>query len=305
MLLPLLAVPLAAVAGYYGGQEQRRHRAAALSGAGSKPGSSVEEHARAAAPALKYASTGHVKKWADRLRNCTVEELPGLFAEIRALWGGPDAPGGGADSDIRTLAIHREHATALRLLCARWAELDAPGGLAFFMKREDGVNGRSWLLTEWALRDPQAAYEAVLKLPEKDRREELFSVGCQLMEEGNKAFLAWFRIARRPFPSGGLEERFWSSFAAEHPDELLALGTEMIGGRKTADGENGPQPGQLDFLYSLLGGTLGEKDMDKALAWAKEQPDTVRGQALTGVLKVLAATAPERIVDHLSLLKPK
>ncbi|RYD30579.1 MAG: hypothetical protein EOP86_19690, partial [Verrucomicrobiaceae bacterium] len=74
MLLPLLAVPLAAVAGYYGGQEQRRHRAAAPPGAGGKPGSSVAEDTRAAAPTLKYATTGHVKKWADRLRNCTVEE---------------------------------------------------------------------------------------------------------------------------------------------------------------------------------------------------------------------------------------
>lgn len=70
----------------------------------------------------RVAAAGVVGKWSERLRKATVLELPGIFAEIQAL----------KDRDGNRMA--------LRLLCSRWAELDAPGGLAFFLAAS-GVPG--------------------------------------------------------------------------------------------------------------------------------------------------------------------
>ncbi|MES2709095.1 MAG: hypothetical protein V4726_21040 [Verrucomicrobiota bacterium] len=305
VVFPWLAVPLAAAAGFYG-SHQRRDSAASMPGGGTAAtgGAAVTE----TTPRRPFDSTGTVKKWADRLRNCTVQELPGLFAEIQALQEKAKAVDFGADHAGERSRIHDESRTALRLLCARWAELDAPGGLAFFTQRKEETKdsaGRQWLLAEWALRDPGAAYEAISALPEKEARNDLASVGYSLMEEGKEVFWAWFQKARRPLPSSGFKDGLWAALAADHFEELSAMAAELLEASKTKPDENDPNSYGLASFYKLLARTLAEKDADKAVAWAKEQPESVRGQALTGALTVMAGRSPEKVADYLPLLKAR
>ena len=55
----------------------------------------------------------------------------------------------------------RERDIALRLLCARWAEVDPAGALGTFAAAKAPPELRCHLLTEWALLDSEAAWAAI------------------------------------------------------------------------------------------------------------------------------------------------
>jgi hypothetical protein len=230
---------------------------------------------------------GPVLQWTARLMKSTATELPGIYMEMQAL---PDVA---------------EQQRMLPLLCARWAELDAPGGLAFFTqakKEHKDSWGRIWLLTEWALRDPAAAYDAVMELPEKEAQGELLNVGTELMRENPEKFWAWFQKARKPLPGGWNDSDNWRKVAADHLEELLAMAGELAAAKP-----DGPEPpgrrSELNGLYKLLAATMAGKDVSQALNWAKQQPEAVRNSALQGALGVVARETPEKIADSISLLK--
>lgn len=277
ILLSWLAVPLAAVGGYFGGRLNSPETRQATT-----PGTKVLE----ASPAIRPMPNSAVTDWTARLGRCGAAELPVFFAEISALHD-PSAK-----------------ATALRLLCARWAEVDAPGGVAFFTRVNEDTKeswGRVCLLAEWALRDPSAAYEATLLLG-KDAQNEFTNVGTQLLHEDADVFWQWFQKCRLPLPSGG--DAAWEPVIRTHFDELAAIATEMVAatGKDAATKSSG---WKAAGLYRMLAASMAEKDVEKAVAWARELPESVRNQALLAALEVLAQRQPEKIVEHLALLKGK
>lgn len=277
VLLAWFAVPLGAVGGYYGGRSQAPEIPYESKTTTTTPGPSVVTR-----PDTNSVVTG----WTARLEKCGAAELPALFAEIGAV---PDAAA---------------KTTALRLLCARWAEVDVAGGVAFFTTVKEDTkdpSGRIYLLTEWALRDPSAAYEATL-LPGKDVQDELTIVGTELLYDDAAKFWQWFQKARLPFPSG--ESEAWKPVIRAHFDELLDIAAETL----AATGKDaGTHPGgwKAAGLYQMLAASMADKDAEKAVAWAAELPQSVRHQALLAALGVLAKRQPEKIFEHLVLLKDK
>lgn len=311
-LFSWLMVPLAAAAGFYGNRHHQRQLA--QEGENGSPPAFGELQADGEAPSktgTKFPAAAPprvVKKWADRLRNCTAEELPRLYAEIQALKEKMAGMDGGVDHSAERSGLYYEQSTALRLLGARWAELDPQGGFAFFNQQqgeEKDTAGRQWLLAEWALRDPDAVFDTLTKQPATQSRDDLSTVGFTLMEESTEVFWNWFRKTRQPMPSEGIRDEVWQSLATQHFEELSAMAAELL------EASNTPKEGQqisiytLDSFYKLLAGTMASKDVDKALAWAREQPAAVRSQALRGALKGLVRTSPERIADYASELKPR
>lgn len=308
-----LTIPLAAAAGWYGRRmHQNRHQSPDGGGAGTAESVSTAS-GKPVSPELAYAPSGVVKHWADRMRNATAAELPGIYAEIQALSPKAEPPLPGAtrqDQWARQIRLQSEARTALRLLCARWAELDAPGGLAFFIQdrekdknKDSGATGL--LLLEWAMLDQDSAFEAIDKLPEKDRQLYLSSVGYQLMEDNPDRFWAWFEKARVPWPSSDSQGGLWQKLAAEHFDELSGMAADLLASTKLPKDGRSVESYQLESFYSLLGGAFAGKDFDKAVAWAKEQPESVRNQALQGALRQIVRTAPEKILDYVTDLKAK
>ncbi len=112
LLFPWLAVPLAAVAGLYGGHQWRGRAAVSVLNLDPAPAPASGGGPMKGVEMPVSPPPGSVKAWADRLRKCQAADLPGVYAEIMALK--PE------DSEQKR--------RALRLLCARWAEVDPAGG---------------------------------------------------------------------------------------------------------------------------------------------------------------------------------
>lgn len=317
-LMHRLTVPLAAVAGFGASQlwPQRQPlagdelTAAVAAGEAERGVRTPEPATRGGQDSLTNPASGTVKKWADRLRNCRVEELPALAEEIERIQSEAMAQPPGMDQAMKRLVLMNEHQTALRLLCARWAELDAPGGFAYFSQlKAEGKDdeGRSLLLVEWALRDQATVFQTVQALPDPDRGNHLNYIGTELIREDKEEFWAWFQKARRPLPNRGLGDATWKILTREHFEELSALGVQLAlvaAGDNRAAGQPDIQPWELQYLFTLLSTTLAERDPDKALAWAKDQPGKVRDFAIEGVIRTLVKGTPEKLPDYLELLKP-
>ena len=277
-----LTVPLAAAAGYIG---SRQHHAAPKGPAASVPTQSE-------IPSNQSTSTrvrGLINTWTTRLTKCTASDLPALYAEIQLLPEKQD--------------INR----AILLLCARWVELDAPGGLAFFSALEDKnlkSAGRMALLTEWAVMDPLAAYDVIKQQPEKEAEADITNIGHALINQDPDKFWIWFQNARKPLPWPWGGNAAWQRLAATHFDELSAIATQLLESESEPGGAN-TRNSKLDGLYSVLAAAMAEKDPDKAVEWAKQLPESVRDKAVTGALEVLVKKSPEKIADYLTLLKSK
>lgn len=282
-LFAWLTVPLAAAAGYYGGSAGSGHTGAALSG---KAGPAAGSGPSAQRPAAGSSVPGG---WLPRLEQCTVAELPGLYAEINALPDGEDKQ------------------TVLRLLYARWADLDAPGGVTFFFAESENGTKTSWglirVLTEWAVKDPVRAYEAALTAGGEKPDDIVSNVGSELLREDPGQFWIWFQKAKLPIPYW--EDDAWKPVIAAHFEEMAAVAAEKLAAEsaKTA-GES--RPGTMTGgLYKMLAGVLAEKDPAAAVEWAKNVPETVRNQALAGALSVLAVQDPNKLAEHLTLMKSR
>lgn len=213
-----------------------------------------EDVARSRTP--EFAEIG---RWVARLEKCGVGELPGVFAEVMAL---PDGD---------------EKSRALRLLCARWAEVDAAGGFEQLMALkpvQDAAEGspdmnaaerqaRRFLLTEWARRDPAAAFAASGRLEGEERRWARDAVGGGLLDDGPKAFWAWFELARQPVPVVFSEK--WRAVLEAHLVDWLAV----------ADGslkETEESMPCLSHFLELMAKIQAEQNPAKATEWASPCP---------------------------------
>ncbi len=273
VLLAWLSVPLAGAAGYAGA------RAGAPSGHPDGPSSKTG----AVSAGKSSAAAGPVTKWATRLESSTAADLPAIFAEINAI----------KDPSARN--------TGLTLLCARWAEVDAPGGVAFFtgVKKDTGDSwGRIRLLTEWALRDVDGALEAAKALG-NEADGEMTSVGRELLYDDPQRFWSWFEKVRRPFPSS--ESAAWMPVIEAHFEELAVIAAERI---VEESKPGGPVIGTSAAapLYKMLGASLAKKDGLKAIEWAKAIPGKMRNDALLGILGTLAAQQPEKAAEYCALV---
>jgi hypothetical protein len=282
VVLSWLVVPVAAATGFFGSWQ--RHAAAKRS-----PERVLVRTGTASTQASAASAPGLVATWTTRLAKCKAEDLPGLYDQIQLL---PDRDDG---------------RRAMLLLFARWAELDAPGGLAFFTALEDKDRksvGRVGLLTEWAVLDPLAVFGMISQQPEKEAEADITNIGHNLLMADPDQFWVWFKHARRPLPWSWGGDVAWQCLAATHFEELSAIATELMEVEsKTGDPEK--RHLKLEALYQTLATAMAEKNPDQAVEWAKLLPESVRNKALIGALEVLVKKSPERIPDYLNLLKSK
>ncbi len=183
VLLAWFAVPLGAAGGYYGGKWQspeiRQETNPKI------PVPSVATH-----PDTKSVVTG----WTAQLEKCSAADLPAFFSEMGKL----------PDSAAKT--------TALRLLCARWAEVDAAGGVAFFTTvKEEVASSPAALLKIWTdyglpLPPPEAPlvrFSTGVRSVEKDGSETPhFSFGFLIGEQGEKKGVILAGFTRRDAQQG-------------------------------------------------------------------------------------------------------
>lgn len=234
-------------------------------------GSSATTRATAAAPA-----SGAWQDWADTFaRAATSAELAALAEEILAWDYSPEKP------------------IVLRLLCARWAEVDPPGGLAFFAERgDDGENGRRWLLAEWALLDMEAVWAVVSsETDEQKRSADVSTVGEALLLENLDVFWTWFQKARGPLPhlsSRSKPSAAWLELARRHARELEALAAELAAAPKDETARFATP--RYAGLYLVLARVRAQDDPASALAWVNTVPEGVRNGCLQVVLPLLAKT---------------
>ncbi len=278
-LLAWLSIPLAGAGGYF----------ARLN---TLPPSSSAAPASHRPPALSTVRTAAAQQasalipgWTTRLEKATVADLPGLYAEILAL------------------PTYTEREQTLRLLCARWAELDPAGGLAFLTsadKKDVGDTPRSCLLKEWALLDVDAAFASVQALG-AETPSMLEEIGPDLLREAPETFWLWFKKARVPLPTG--ESTAWTRLAGAHFEEMNALALEMLDawttetvtGKKKTSYSVKPQS-----LFRTLGAALAGKDPAGALVWAAAMPYEARSAALGGALGALATSHPQLALEALA-----
>ena len=117
-----LLIPLAAWSGY--------QTARPTTGPENKAGTSLSSSPRAA----------EIRAWSARFEKATTADLE---KELLALLANQDSP---------------DWTDPLKLLCARWAEIDPAGALAFFEANKVPTIARHHLLKEWALLDSDAAW---------------------------------------------------------------------------------------------------------------------------------------------------
>lgn len=256
--LSWMLIPVAAAAGFLGS----RHHHGIPANTADKPSPVTTGGARQNSTTIK---AGLVSTWTERLANCVAGDLPVIYAEIQQLPEKDD--------------VHR----VMLLLYARWVELDATGGLAFFSSIEDKnlrTSCRNGLLTEWAVSDPMAAYAIIAQQPEKEAETDLTNIGHALLRADPDKFWIWFRNFRKPLPYTWDSDDLWKRLAADHLEEFTAMAEDLL--KEENEIGSGTQKGpaarnsKLEGLHAALASAMAEKDPDKALEWARRLPETVR-----------------------------
>ena len=174
----------------------------------------------------------------------------------------------------------------LRLICARWAELDPAGGLAWIGSQKPDMANllRGWLLTEWALLDSSAAWAAIPPGPEGDQDRAMIT--GELLHEDKELFMQWFRRVRQPVPN---ISPAWLAIAERYSEEFEKIALEMLA-RPSVPGENSRD--QAAPFYAVLARLRAEKDPSAALEWALALDPMVRSAAAVEALKEWAKSDP-------------
>ena len=122
------------------------------------------------APGDTKADASAVANWAARLAATDAASLPAMAEEALAV------------------ADQSKSKKWMRLLAARWAEVDPAGGVAYFEERQKGKPRheanpwpQTWILTEWVLRDVAAAWAHVAAHGGKDEIGGAIDVGAELL----------------------------------------------------------------------------------------------------------------------------
>ena len=174
----------------------------------------------------------------------------------------------------------------LRLICARWAELDPAGGLAWIGSRKPDMANllRDWLLTEWALLDSSAAWAAIPPGAEGDQDRAL--VTGELLHEDKELFMQWFRRVRQPVPA---ISPAWLAIAERYPEEFEKIALDILARPSVPGGDSRDQAAPF---YAVLARLRAEKDPSAALEWALALDPLVRSAAAVEALKEWAKSDP-------------
>lgn len=172
-----------------------------------------------------------------------------------------------------------ERDSRLLMICARWAETDPAAGLEWIRKNPSELSPflRSRLLTEWAMLNSDAAWAAIPPGPEGDN--DRYQVTSALLHEDRDLFMSWFRRVGKPTPAN---DPAWRMIAERHAGELEAIALKQLK----------EQPEDAAVLFSLLSAVRAEKDPEAAWQWALTLDSTVRAEAITSALFVLAKASP-------------
>jgi hypothetical protein len=182
----------------------------------------------------------------------------------------------------------RERDLAIRLLCARWAEVDPAGALGTFAAAEAPPELRYRLLTEWALLDSDAAWAAIPDGPAGEN--ERAAISGMLLHEDADVFMAWFRRTRSPVPDG---DPAWLRVEERHGKELGEIAAAMS--------KSEPTHPTLPGLLAVLARAHVTQDPEGTLKWASDLPAHLRKAAMRAALEEWGLKAPvevwKRIAD--------
>ncbi|MCW1915245.1 hypothetical protein OJ996_16785 [Luteolibacter sp. GHJ8] len=249
-----LLIPLAAWSGY--------QTARPTTGPENKAGTSLSSSPRAA----------EIRAWSARFEKATTADLE---KELLALLANQDSP---------------DWTDPLKLLCARWAELDPAGALAFFEANKVPTIARHHLLKEWALLDSDAAWATIPA--GKEGGYERQAVTRMLLNEDQDTFMWWFRQVRGPMPDA---DPAWLLVAERHLSEF----EEVANGLTAELAATGGRSNQYSGLFALIARVRALKDPEAACQWAQGLDSMVRDSALSSALYQWSETDPLAVWQHL------
>lgn len=216
-----------------------------------------------------------VLAWGAELADAKASDLA---KKLQALLAQPDSP---------------EKAKRIRLICARWAELDPNGALAWCEANKgqgeyEIGSIRLRVLTEWALLDSDAAWKAI---PEgKEGENDRIAVTHALLTEDPQIFMEWFRQVKLVAPD---ENPAWLQIAERHEKELLKIANELS--------QSSPEyEYYAERMFALVARVRVLRDPAGAVEWASQlEPESVRRFALSAALDLWAAKDPREVWQKL------
>lgn len=173
----------------------------------------------------------------------------------------------------------------LRLLCARLAEIDPAAALDWLATQDPHLTWtpNTLILTEWALRDSDAAWRRIPEGSDGDMLRQM--VTRALLHEDREIFMQWFRRVRRPMPTE--PDPVWILLAGRHGAELEEIARDHL-----SQAENPSQTSRYAPMFQLLAMHRATIDPVAALEWASGLDSSVRHRALQGALEVWGKTDP-------------
>ena len=250
-----LLIPLAAWCGY-----QTAPRTAGAAG-------------NAAAPQASASQAPEILAWSARFEKATTADLE---RELLKLLADQDSP---------------DWTDPLKLLCARWAELDPAGALAFFEANKVPTIARFHLLSEWALLDSDAAWAAIPA--GKEGRFERVTITRMLLNEDQETFMWWFRQVREPQPDS---DPAWLLVAERHLAEFEDIANSFVQEMAAA----GVRGNQSAGFHALIARVRARKDPEAACQWARTLDPMVEESALSAALDQWSESDPLAVWKHLT-----
>ena len=172
----------------------------------------------------------------------------------------------------------------MKLLCARWAEVDPARALTVFEESKVPWVLRGQLLVEWALLDSEAAWNA---LPAgADGEGDRQWIAGKLLNEDPETFMWWFRRVGHPMPE---DNPAWLAIAERHGEELEAIAASLLVTTKPAQDGSAVD---CSPIYRLLATLRAGKDPSAALDWARKLDPLVRDAALRACLEKWSESEP-------------
>jgi RNA polymerase sigma factor (sigma-70 family) len=222
-------------------------------------------------------------------------ENSGLFAEWRELHekhgtNAPAMPGlYKAIADLKDPFRRRAFQAAL---VSEWVQLDAPGGLTFYLGKGPDNNQRRQFIEEWLALDARSATDGLLA---SSSGWEAIALEC-LPEIARRAPSRLAEIVAR-LPKN---ESYWDTNVRD-AFAIVAEG-DLATARKAAEVMTGPHREQ-----SLAGiaQTWAKSDFNGTLAWARALPEgTDRDQIIRAALLGEAVVNPATALESVNLVPP-
>ena len=194
-----------------------------------------------------------------------------------------------AIADLKDPFRRRAFRTAL---VSEWVQVDAPGGLKFYLGKGPDNDQRRQFIEEWLALDPKAAVDGLLA---SDSGWETVAYDCLTEIARRVPSRLADVVARLP-----KNESYWDT-SVRDAFAIVAEG-DLSATRKAAEAMTGPNREQ-----SLAGvaQAWAKSDFNSALAWARSLPDgTDRNQIIRAALLGLAAVNPAAALESANLVPP-